>query len=47
MYRGGFRNQETSKMEFFMTIANSLKSLVIITKNSTSDVAEVLDKPTV
>ena len=47
MYRGGFRIIETSKMEFFMIVANSLKSLVVITKNSTSDVAEVLDRPTV
>ena len=45
MYKGGFRTQETSEMEFFMTIANSLKPLVIITKNSTSDVAEILDRP--
>ena len=36
--------QEKSKMEFFLTVANSLKQLVIITKNSTSDVAEVLDR---
>ena len=30
-----------------MTMANSLKPLVIITMNSTSDVAEVLDSPPV
>ena len=47
MYRSGFRNQKTSKMEFFMTVAYSLKSLVIVTKNFTSVVAEVLDRPTV
>ena len=45
MYRGGFRTQETPKMEFFMTVANSLKSLVIITNNSASNVAVVLDRP--
>ena len=39
--------QEKSKMEFFLTIANSLKPLVIITKNSTSDVAEVLDRSSI
>ena len=36
MYRGGFRTQETPKMEFFMTVANSF-----------SNVAVVLDRPTV
>ena len=47
MYSGGFRTKETSKMEFFITVANSLKSLVAITKNSNSYVVEVLDRPTV
>ena len=47
MYSGGFMIQETPKMEFFITAANSLKSLVMITNNSTTDVAVVLDRPTV
>ena len=47
MYRDGFRTQEISKMEFFMTVANSLKPLVIITKKTTSDFAEVLERPKV
>ena len=46
MYRDGFRTQETFKMEFFMTVANNLKSLVIITKDSTTDATVVLDRPT-
>ena len=39
--------QETPKKGFFMTVANSLKTLVILTNNSNSDVAVVLDRRTV
>ena len=42
-YRGGSRTAETSKMELFVIVVNSLQSLTIITKRSILDVAAVLD----
>ena len=35
----------TSKVELFVIIVNGWKALTIVTKNSTLDVAEVLDPP--
>ena len=43
--RGGSRTAATSKVELFVIIVNDWTSLTIITKNSTLDVAAVLDPP--
>ena len=43
--RDGFRTAATSKVELFVIIVNGCKSLIIITKSSTLDVAAVLDPP--
>ena len=42
---GGFGTAATSKVELFVVIVNGCKSLVIITKSSTLDVAAILDPP--
>ena len=44
-FRGGSRTAATSKVELFVIIVNGWKPLTIITKNSTLDVAAVLDPP--
>ena len=44
-FRGGSRTAATSEMDHFVIIVNGWKSLNIITKSSTLDVAEVLDPP--
>ena len=43
--RGGSRTAATSKAELFVIIVNGWKSLTIIIKSSTLDVAAVLDPP--
>ena len=45
MYDGGSRTAATSKMERFVTIVNSWKTLTIKTKRSILDVAAALDPP--
>ena len=43
MSEGGSRTVATSKMELFVTIVNSKKSLTTVTKSSILDVATTLD----
>ena len=43
--RGGSRTVATSNVELFVIIVNGFQPLTIITKNSTLDVAAVLDPP--
>ena len=43
--RGGSKTAATFKVELFVIIVNGWKSLTIITKSSTLDVAAVLDPP--
>ena len=43
--RDGSRTAATSKVELFLIVVNGLQPLTIITKNSTLDVAAVLDPP--
>ena len=43
--RGGSRTAATSRVELFVIIVNGWKSLTIITKSSTLDVAAVSDPP--
>ena len=43
--RDGSKTAATSKVELFVVIVNGWKPLTIITKNSTLDVAAVLDPP--
>ena len=45
--RGGCRTAATSKVELFVIIVNDFQPLTVITKNSTLDVAAVLDPPLV
>ena len=45
--KGGSRTAATSKVELFVIIVNDWKTLTIMTKSSTLDVAAVLDPPVI